>query len=400
MIGLAFLVGAIQTKSLLQEIGIRPTGQNGYEEYLQAAELTRSEEAKSFADWVPGQPFPGRPNFVVPLEVRREELRRFGRVLDLVARGNAKRVFDPRSSLGPDTLFPEFASFRQISRFATRASSVYAADGDTSRAAATLLDILVFADNGARGVLISNLVGAANSAVALGAFVDLLPRLSRPDAVRVQRVVDGLLARPLAIRETMAAEAAFGIAGIRQAFAKKNVKNVFVSDDEGGPDPRGKRWQRELETTSPSGRQRLLGVIQARIDARTRAMERIFAGPERTWYDRFEALDGMNEENPQDLADALMGQTTPIFSGSTNAAVRVRTQLRLLSLHARLVQYRWDHGRYPKSLDVTDPLTGEPYLYELHDDGTIRLASEGVPQTGEIELKYVRPAKDDHEVAP
>ena len=407
------LLTALATQSPLSGALPRPTGRNGYEEYVQAAQLLRTPEAAVYAFWTPGaKPPPEDPydpddlgptkatvalyahlSAMSPLEVRREELRRYGRALALVAQGNAKPAFDPRSSLGPDTIFPELASFRALSRFAARAATVHAADGATDRAVGVLTDGLVLADNVGRGTLIANLFGAVSTAVVLGAFSDLLPRLSLTDALRVQRTVESILARTPAARSVTVAELSMVRSSLRQAFAsKEELSNLLLAQtDDDKPDPKAQAMARELSAMSPAARARLLRTIEARLESRARQMDAALAGPEREWTSRLAALAD-DEEGGSDLGDVIIGALSPAYGGFATVAVRTRTQLRLLGLHAKLIQHRWEYGRLPETLDAVDPLTGEPYLYETRDDGTVRLASKGIPQTGEIELRYRRVA--------
>ncbi len=63
--------------------------------------------------------------------------------------------------------------------------------------------------------------------------------------------------------------------------------------------------------------------------------------------------------------------------------------------------------RLPKSLeemrlpteDTYDPLSKQPFAYELKS-GVYRLFSRGVPETGEIELKYKRVVEQTKDIAP
>lgn len=178
-------------------------------------------------------------NKLSPLEVRREAVQRFGRALDLVALGNAKPVFEPRTELNLTTSFPELAGFKQITKFAVLASSVYAADGRTDLATKTLLDQLTFGDNFGRGVMISNLVGIAVSAIAIRAFEDLFPRMSLRDMDAVSVTVAGLLARRPSAIDTMAAEAVFTSAAVREIASAKpeELQRLTASDEEESAPP-------------------------------------------------------------------------------------------------------------------------------------------------------------------
>jgi hypothetical protein len=70
--------------------------------------------------------------------------------------------------------------------------------------------------------------------------------------------------------------------------------------------------------------------------------------------------------------------------------------MRLLDLHARILDYRWNNLKLPEQLAdavpqalLFDPLSGQSFAYEKTATG-YSLFSRGVPETGKIELKYRR----------
>ena len=393
---------AFQNQGLLRRVVPEPKGRNGYEEYLMAGEILEAPFASVYADWTPGTASAAgdspetsallrRLDTLPPLEVRREELSRFGKALDLVARGNAKGAFDPRVEIGPDSLFPEYSSFRRVTKLAVRAASVYAADGRTDRAVRLLLDELTFSDNIARGTLIANLVGGAMQGIVFAAMDDLLPRLSRANAVAIERWVEGLLARPPAVRTVLSAEDRMTLASLRLVFENPKEAGGLFSGEEVSMSSEERRMADEFAGMSKPVLEAVFRRLVSRLDARNRAVDRVLAGPERDWVAGVSAIaDTDADAKPLTVEDALMEALAPSYMGFAAVAVRNRTQLRLLGLHAALLRYRWDTGRFPEKIEAIDPLTGGPYLYERLPDGRMRLASKGVPQTGEIELRYRR----------
>ena len=376
-----------------------------------AGEILENPLAQVYADWTPhaSPDTDASPeesalithlNALSPLDVRREEMRRFGRALDLIRQGNAKGAYDPRVEIGPETLYPEYASFKRVAKFATRAATVYAADGRTDRAVDLLLDVLVFADNTSRSVLIANLVGSASLSIAFAAFDDLLPRLSRTDAVKIERGVETLLARPTAARAVLPAETRMTVAGLRLAFEQSGRTDELFSDDEGRLNPSRKRMADEFAAMSRSEREAMFRRIVEQIGGRDALIDRTLAGPERDWIDGAKEIEASRADEPATLDDAMMAWLVPDYMGFVTVALRTRAQLRLLALHARLLQYRWDYGRFPERSNVSDPLTGKPFVYERRPDGTIRLASKGIPETGEIELRYRRVASEGNGSEP
>lgn len=392
------------------------TGHNGYEEYVQAADFLSKGGPSMLLGWQPGRPRPAkdpddptdegpsketlalfdRLNGMAPLDIRREALAKFGRSLDLVARGNAKPVFEPRTNMGPATLFPEYASFKNVTRLAVQASTVYAADGRTDLATKTLIDQLWFADNFGRSVLISHLVGIACTAISVVGFQDILQHLSEADAVVLERSIDSLLAREPAVRASLKAELAFSQSALEPLLSSKisgkDLAGLFGDDEEGGQNA---AMAKEFGNMSPTARRKLVEGVRARQTAHAARMDRVFQRPEKEWIPGFRALEEEQDVQPTNLSDALISMVAPVYAQSIEAAVRNRTQMRLLKLYAQAVQYRWENFVWPERLDAIDPMNGLPYIYEVRADGTIRIASKGTKETGEIDLKYKRVAPEE-----
>ena len=58
-----------------------------------------------------------------------------------------------------------------------------------------------------------------------------------------------------------------------------------------------------------------------------------------------------------------------------NTTLQQRTRYRLLLIHSKVEQYRWEHGKLPASLEelkdlktMYDPLSGENFVYELKEN--------------------------------
>jgi len=417
--------GGTTQRSSISKAFPRPTGHNGYEEYVQAAEILSSAGIRDLLTWAPGRPRPAkdpddpddpgpskeqlaiydRLNALTPLEIRRESMLKCGRALDLISRGNSKPVFDPRGDFGPDTLFPEYPAFRNVSRLALQASAVYAADGRTDLATKALLDQIWFADNFGRSVIISSLIATACSSIAIVGFQDILPRLSQSDAVTIEKSIDALMAKPLAVRSVLRGELSFSVKGLDLLASEKGDLSGFFGfgDDDNDDDKeavaQGKAMAKEFASLSPAARQKLIAGIKARQLARMNEMDRIFLKPEKDWIPEFESLGERDDAQPTTLSDVIASMLTPVYSQYVLAAERQRTQLRLLKLYAQAIQYRWEYSAWPGKLDAIDPMNGLLYIYEVKEDGTIRIASKGTKETGEIDLKYKRPATQE-EVKP
>lgn len=389
-----------QQGSLYSRIVPKTTGHNGYEEYLRAADFLTSDEGRAFALYDPSLRSASetlqkpevaetfrRLSAMEPLTVAREAMRKYGGVLSLIAQGNRKTVTDPRAPIGPSSPFPEFSVFRSIGKIETMAASVYAADGRTDLAVETLVDGLTFSDNIGRFILIGNLSGIIVETNLCRASLDLLPRLSRRDAVRLQRGVETLLAKPPALRQTWRGEIDMTNFVIEQVFSKAIPESELTGNDPGAV------ALRQANALTATQRENFRRQVASELQRKDETIERIVRGPESGWIAGFGALDDENETKGTTLAESAVRSLSPHHESAAIANVRIRTQLRLLALHARLIQHRWDYGRWPKSVDEIDPLTRDRYIYEVTDGG-VRLASRGTPETGEIELRYQRPTRN------
>lgn len=378
--------------SLFERVVPKATGNNGYEEYVRAADAVSSASGRAFATYEGPSAAPQgaapetaelyrRLAGMAPLDVAREAAQRYGTALALVERGNRKPVFHPLGTILPDTAIPEFSSFRTVGRLHALVARAQAADGRTDAAVGTLLEGLTFADNVGRFLLIGGLVGASTSGAIYRSFADLLPRLSRRDAASIQRGVSELLARPPALLAAVRGEAASSGAGLAKYLrGQPKVAEVQPNYPKDGE-------LRRIESMGREEREGLLRRALTDLAEREATMERVLKGPEAGWIKGFEGIDAETDARAAGLAEELVRLTAPQFGMAAASILRSRTQMRLLALHARLIEYRWDYGRWPATVDVADPLGGGKYVYEPMPDGTIRLASRGTPETGEIELR-------------
>ncbi len=140
-------------------------------------------------------------------------------------------------------------------------------------------------------------------------------------------------------------------------------------------------------------------AVAARIFEQPEANRLLAVGPADTFDSAVASTDDSYDANKETLAQVAheIQQTGNLTEHRQFlvAILRHRAQLRLLRLHARIIQYRWETGGLPKTLEelklpkdeTADPLSGKPFQY-LPKDRTYRLLSLGIPETGEIELRY------------
>lgn len=163
-----------------------------------------------------------------------------------------------------------------------------------------------------------------------------------------------------------------------------------------GGEPEPDELADQLGKMDARSRANLARSFEAVLDDRLRWIETLAKAPESEW---FVTLPEFKTGDPlvDGLVDAFFIDATQIASSDA----RIRTQLRLLRLHAAVIQFRWRTLRLPSSLDelgqpdwVADPLSGKPFAYRRIGPSGYYLYSDGSRQTGRIDLRYMRPSSD------
>ena len=391
-----------QGKTLLEQIVPKPTGANGYEEYLRAADIVSSANMlywwpETIAEWQddPGTPktndLAKRLKAMSVLQIRREALARFGTALNLVRQGNAKPVFYPRPSIGLESQFPdELARFKDLARLAVAAAYVYDSDGASTRATEVLLDCLVMADNISPGPRLQLLTGSAMQAMVLSAFESRLNRTSLPEALRIAAFVSDRLNRPPVVVRSFKDDAKFQLGVIDQMLTRPKEGGEALLSKEAGV---------AVAALTASERADLVHRVRAKYEAHVESIMLRLQGPESEWIffdpDTPEPENEIRVSSVEELADSFFGVLILFDDATCTRAARVRTQFRLLRLAARVVAFRWQHDRLPSALadaapaeEIADPLTGDTFQYAPMGD-RFRVFSKGVKATGEIDIKWV-----------
>ncbi len=401
-----------------------PTGNNGYEDYVEAAAMLKSPEHQAFELWksywqrsergtrevrdsldaeekgasevVPEPPRPaGLTLQATPFEVRQAYVKRFGTVFEGVKRGNAKPVFQPRESIDFETLFPELGSFRLLSRLGQDIAMAEFAAGNPAKATETLLEALQFSENIAEGTIISELVSIANRSVIFSALDYGLGRFSLPDAQQIVKATQALLAQgPRAIK-TLESEFKYVSAGIDKFMAEPK-KDVLDSDEENEDN-----LFIRLGALGEADRKRVATEAKAHMETKRRGLAALLRQPESRWstYQESEIpVAPGQEETIGGLAARLANEMTPFVGSYLEVAVRSRTQLRILRLIGRVLVYKWTFDKLPSELsqaapadEVRDPATEGDFKYEVNGKN-FRVYSSGFGRTGAIDLVYRRPA--------
>jgi hypothetical protein len=366
--------------SIFRQVIATPTGTNGYEELVAAADALRA--SKRFAAIEAGG---------AELEAKRRVLREppVLRALELVRRGLAKPVVSPRASLTSATLLPELAEFRRLARLLAIQQYVLFADGRVPEAIETArlgwrLGMAVQTDT-----LISGLVGTAILAITTRGVAGHLDQLSARDCDLLYRVCLERLQEPDPAPRMLEAERSAGrvlVTEIREG--KFDLDSLIGTDDANsgpGDEESGRARQavadlKRLKSTSAEEYAAQLSRVGTALD---QWYDRVLAEWKKpAWQRSLAAPPGESS-----LAGGLVAAIAPgaMFSQVSAKYTQVQAEIRLLACHAAIRRYRWEHDRLPGSLvDLNlealtiDPFTGQPLQYDARG-ARYRLTSVGPP---------------------
>jgi hypothetical protein len=405
-VALAMSVAGQQPSSLYQQIVKAPDVSNGYEDYIRAADLTRGTKFTALLGWLPGQPerpidaestpqeveytqYANKIRTWSQLEVFRETSVRFGKALDIVRVGNGKNVRDPRVVLENITPFPERSHFKTLAKLHRADAYVKFSNGNPAAGTDSLLQGLIFSHKISGTTIISNLVSIACTAIVLRELDEHRERWSLKDCQRIRQTADAILAEPPGMAQSLKGERQFAASAFNDIF-----KDPTQFLGEGFDKEFNDKVVKPLQKMTSEEKRRLRAEYDAKLEEVYQAMEHRLTRPEKEWEASDEEI--FPNARPDSVADALVSIVTPVFGQAFGAAARARTQVRLLGLHARILEFKWENGTLPATLEeaadaklVEDPLTGGKFQYELRPGG-YRLYSKGSKSTGEIELYYRR----------
>jgi hypothetical protein len=380
----------------------RPTGKNGYEEYVRAAEIVTSPECSFMMNYDPKSPTPPQADEETPsdkfknlqktyqkvlgktpLQIRRLLYKDFGRALELVRLGNAKPIF-PTRPITMETLFPEYSAFKRLVKYGVMCSDSLIADGRTGEAAKVLVDLFTMAKNIQRDTLIGLLVGISCESILMASIQNHMEHLSEVDWKYLESSAREFLSSANPIPQIMLTELSFLDSLKREP---KETLRFFLNDDNSSQ--RAKSVIAKLQTMSKAEASDLVQDAITEIKTYSQLVIRTMDAPESEWG------------NVPDLTDAsdatwLGQQLQPDYRNVLGAYARIRTQLRILKLHSLVQMYRWHWNELPKSLEIItgpkerfDPLSQFEFMFEIKGSG-YRIYSKGSKTTGEIELIYRR----------
>lgn len=358
-------IAITQQGSFFERTFPNPTGGNGWEEYLMAADIARNINATSL---LMGDTDLSR------LKNDQIAVRELKRALDLVRAGNRKPLTYPFTYedfwIGP---FVELAQIKQLSQGLMAEAFVNSAAGNPKAAARAISDAFVLSRRIAVGPRTSGMVSIAMQAIA---FRALYVNVQRLDEESLESL--GEIFRKAALERSPMIDMYF------KEFEEwsRIVPDILRQPEEftmGEEVPEVVRTLTTSEIEAVS--QKVLAAMKA-IEDSARVM---FAGQERFW------LEPKREH--KDAAVAFVLDNLP--GAFTHIIVRNKTQLRLAEVHCRLMLHKRRCNSFPAKLSdlgderlAYDSTTGSPYYYARLSDQSYTLYSLGTSETGRIDLIY------------
>lgn len=406
LFALCSTISSQQAPSLASRLVPNPSGKNGYEEYVYAADRVNTPLWKAYDNWLAylsqtatdlnSNP-PAMPDGITiqmsDLDVRRRVDNLFGSALNLVHEGNRKPVFDPRTEFTAETLLPELAVFKTVGRVISNRAHVDFSAGRATAATDALLDGLTFAWNLIGDSIIAGLVGISIEAIMLSEFSDHLSQLTPVETARIESACKAMLGRPFYASAFYAHERKTLTEQIDSFLSKPEVLTVD------GPDALTKSAASAIGALSSVDKLALKASVVRELDKRFGASIARFSGPETAWIPKEIGDEPKPIVDDISVSNLTLAVTNSLVTKGMDRAIarsvgKARIQFRLLRLHARVINYRWQHNRLPSRLEdfadkdvAFDPIGGAPFHYDLIGED-YRLYSLGLPSLGKIELRY------------
>jgi hypothetical protein len=402
-------------ESLFQKYFPRPSGRNGMEEYLAAADMVAASDYGKLGVWEgyrmrvaqAGPQVEHNPEFVeitrtlgdpwktTVLAARRKAVAGLARVRSLVIAGNNKPIWSLHEKIGPDTLFPELGRLKTVVKLLATEAFVHFADGNSALGTDVLLAALTMNHRLPQDTILARLVTIACNAIILAEFERHLARMSTRDVAKVLAVLSELPKWESRVLEAVSGE------GRQIEVAVNQLKE------------QGPKWIEDwgleeaepfLKSLSPDQWSKLCSDVQVITALEVKRAEEILAGPESQWFRAFKA-QGITEESgsglrPSSVLDAvrvIASTLTGLWPTVAESEARMRTQLRLLRLHLRVHAYNWAEGRLPERLEQAAPAEqfadnfgGGQFEYRPDRFGHYELFSKGFAHFGRVDLRWRR----------
>ncbi|RYG36856.1 hypothetical protein EON81_08425 [bacterium] len=389
-----------QQKSLLHQRIPAPTGANGYEEFLRAADMISNDATlgKAVATMT------SRPDDGEVIGVRRTSLLKLRPVLTLLRAGATKPIaYPPRppaQDLDELISFDEISALRQLMRILMTSAYVQLADAQSAGATSDLIAVYRMAD------LLAHNGAQIEALTATGTYSQMFFLLDRSfdgfapaDLARIEEMADDAVERPFwsdVIKGELAQNSAMLDVSLKSFEEEiKGADREAVKKDPG---------MSAILKMTPAQKKALSERVKSQIGQSARNIAALGVRPEREWIpfakdvDFPSGLPNTAEQVERFFAD--MGAIRMV--GAVNFAA-VRTKWRLVRLTARLRRIMAEQDVLPKELPadlpanyVQDGLAAGRLIFRSYPSG-FSVESAGVVETGVVTLTSRLPKVEERD---
>ena len=344
----------------------RPTGNNGYEELVMATDVLRTSKEANTASGSSDLTLRQKRDILAIPVVQR--------ALDLITAGLNKPVSSPREQMDENTVFPELAGFRQLSRILMMKLYVELADGRVSSAIDTLRTGLSLGYAIQFDTLIGGLVGIAIDGIMLKRSAMAVDQASVKDCNALISLARQWMALPDPAIKIFEAEKFFETGILKKHKNNVNQLASALLDAPGTPDNADLKGQLLAD---PQG-------TAAAVDSAVLKVEEHFdyliSELKKPMWQR--KIGEIKHDNS--LGGKLAELITPVTSRVNDRFAQDQAMVQLLGVHAAIRKYRWENDKLPNSLEemklgdlAVDPFNGKLLSYKRIDDRTFELYSIG-----------------------
>jgi len=413
---------AVQDSNLRKLIA-HPTGQNGYEEYVQAAIILSRPENRALDDyirWAESDHKYGSdkkpesvPEGATLLDLYRLQLRSAGAALDLVRSGSLKPVSYQNPPITFRTIDSELFYLRTACQLFRRQAYVAFAEGRSKDGAQAILDGLTLAKKIRVAGLLHYLIGVSCEAVMFAAMQRHLGQLSLADAERLQTWAESQTGDHSALERAVRQEMQ-SIRASLDEFFRDPGPDIYGADD---PDQHSKRVA-AIKSTTIKWREGVYDQLFRPLEDPYWALLDRLKQPENEWLAPLQIVDippaddaivGGDPDAAKAIYD-LYGKYLALHGADETEMEsaqleRFRIQERLVGVYAAVIRYRRLNGRLPSTLaevfgkEPADPGTGHAYNYQPNPDGSYRVTCLA-PMLGVVDLVYKSPKPGEFELPP
>lgn len=373
-------LGDQTTGALFRKLVKTPTGENGYEDFLRAADQVMS--ATHSLD------LPRRG--ATYLEDCRIWARRTASTRRLVQSGTEKPVWYPSETAALIQDHPEMSAFRRVAAAIAASAYVHFADGDTADGVKDLIVGMRFTRRVSEcaGGLLATQGMRLTEFFFLRLIDDVFGRMSVRDTLSLRAAILEEIDRSSPLHRVLAADARTNSDVLGSIADGRDWSIWFIPEDAGPFQAEAERALLEADAMSGKDRERLVMAVSRALEEGLHERRNRLTGPIMGWLAPAVA--------PRDHAEALAFCLLARMDSVIKAEAILQTRLRLAYVQSFVERARLESGVLPVALDevapttaVLDPLTGEGFAYIVHGK-SYDLYSVGTPETGPIFLDVTR----------